>query len=34
MAFNKIKGTSVGADLSRTPPIYRPFRGFHDFLPI
>jgi hypothetical protein len=26
--FNKLIGLSVGADVSRTPPIYRPSVGF------
>ena len=28
MLINKITQTSVGADLSRTPPIYRPFVAY------
>jgi hypothetical protein len=30
MLMNKITEILVGADLSRTPPIHRPFRGFHN----
>ena len=32
MTFYKLTGISVGADLSRTPPIYRPSVTFHDLL--
>jgi hypothetical protein len=28
MAFNKLNGTAVGADLSRPAPIYRPLVDF------
>ena len=32
MTFNHITGISVDADLSRTPPMYRPSVTFHEIL--